>query len=51
MYAKQSLADLTGESPVCVNTRKSRSSKPCGGVSDNTVGVRASKCVGRNAEA
>jgi len=51
MYAKQSLVDLAGESPACVNTRKGRSSKPCGGDSDNTVGVRASKYTGRNAKA
>jgi hypothetical protein len=51
MYAKQSLADLAGESPACENTREGRSSKPCGGISDFAVGVKASKYAGRNAKA
>jgi hypothetical protein len=51
MYAKQSLANLTGESPVRENARKGRGSKPCDDNSDIVVGVRASKCAGRNAKA
>ena len=51
MYAKQSLVSLAGESPACVNTRKGRSSKPCGSISDGIVGVKASKYAGRNAKA
>jgi len=51
MYAKQSLADLAGESPACVNTRKGRSSKPSGGISDEVAGVWVSKYAGRNAKA